>query len=327
MKLSIIVPVYNCKEYLDECLMSIYEQMDSECELIAVDDGSADGTTDMLDSYKNRDNLSVIYCEHKGASHARNAGLDNAKGEYVTFLDCDDTYCDGFLSKSLPLIDEKYDLYLFGFIRRFYNGESVINALDNHKYEDVSSFADAYIRRGRMLFYSACNKFYRRDVIKRFDIRFEESYGFGEDRLFNFSYIRHIDNIYTTDLIMFNYNQRSLESMSTKTIPNYFNLAKMLHEEIVKCFLELSKGTTIKERKDFVNKDLVKEINMTIDRFKDHPNEMEDNLPMIYELIYGNDNDRSYNEEELREIVIRPDMWRHKPYDNPNIKKYLDVLH
>ena len=66
---------------------------------------------------------------------------------------------------------------------------------------------------------------------------------------------------------------------------------------------------------------------MTIDRFKDHPNEMEDNLPMIYELIYGNDNGRTYNEEELREIVIRPDMWRHKPYDNPNIKKYLDVSH
>ena len=57
MKLSIIVPVYNCKEYLDECLMSIYEQMDSECELIAVDDGSTDGTTDMLDSYKNRGSL------------------------------------------------------------------------------------------------------------------------------------------------------------------------------------------------------------------------------------------------------------------------------
>ena len=126
---------------------------------------------------------------------------------------------------------------------------------------------------------------------------------------------------------MFNYNQRSLESMSTKTIPNYFNLAKMLHEEIVKCFLELSKGTTINERKDFVNKDLVKEINMTIDRFKDHPNEMEDNLPMIYEMIYGDDNGRSYNEEELREIVIRPDMWRHKPYDNPNIKKYLEASH
>ena len=57
--------------------------------------------------------------------------------------------------------------------------------------------------------------------------------------------------------------------------------------------------------KDFVNKDLVKEINMTIDRFKDHPNEMEDNLPMIYEMIYGDDNGRSYNEEELREIVSK----------------------
>ena len=326
MKLSIIVPVYNCKEYLDECLMSIYEQMDSECELIAVDDGSADGTTDMLDSYKNKDNIRIIYCEHRGASHARNAGLDNAKGEYVTFLDCDDTYYDGFLSKSLPLIDEKYDLYLFGFIRRFYNGDSAIQSLDNHKYNDVSSFADDYIRRGKMLFYSACNKFYRRDIIERCGIRFDESYAFGEDRLFNFRYIRQIDNVYTSDLIIFNYNQRSLESMSTRTIPNYFDLAKMLHEALVKCLLELSLGTTIKERKDFVNNNMVREVNMTIDRFKEHPNEIEDNLPMINEMLYADNSIKTYNEEELREIVRRPDTWKHRPYDNPNIQEELNKV-
>ena len=299
MKLSLIIPTYNCREYLDECLMSVINRMTDDIELIAVDDGSDDGTLDLLAPYKDMENVKVTALEHRGASHARNAGLDIAEGSYATFMDCDDTLCEDFFKNSLPLIDRELDLYIFGFVRRYFDGKKKVQSLDNREYENISAFSDDFVRKGQMLIYSACNKFYRRDVIEENNIRFDESYAFGEDRLFNYSYLKYIDKIMTSDIIMFNYNQRSLTSMSTKTVPGYFDLAKMLHDKKVKCFLELSKGTTEEERKSFVENDLMVEIKMTIDRFDEHPNEKEENLPKIIDML----NDDNAPRDSIKKIL------------------------
>ncbi len=288
MILSFIIPTYNCREYLDECLMSVINGMNEDIELIVADDGSDDGTSKLLANYKDIGNVKVIALEHKGASHARNAGLDVAEGKYVTFMDCDDTLCTDFFQESIPLIDKSLDLYIFGFVRRYYDGRSVVQSLDNMQYRDISSFADDFVRKGQMLIYSACNKFYRRDILDKHGIRFNEKYAFGEDRLFNYSYLKAIDKLMTSDIIMFNYNQRSLESMSTKPVDGYFDLVKMLHNEKVKCFLELSHGTTEVERKAFVDFDMLNEIKMTIDRFEAHPDERTENLPKIIDTIWEN---------------------------------------
>ena len=266
--------------------MSVINQMNEDCELIVADDGSDDGTRELLSTYKDMGNVKVITLEHVGASHARNAGLDIAKGKYVTFMDCDDTLRDDFFMKSLPLIDKNLDLYIFGFVRHFYSGEDKVQALDYKEYIDISEFADDFVRKGQMLIYSACNKFFRRDILEEHGIRFDEKYAFGEDRLFNYAYLKCIDKVLTSDILMFNYNQRSLESMSTKSVDGYFELVKMLHEEKVKCFLELSQGTTEEERKSFVEFDMLNEIKMTVDRFKEHPNEIEENLPKIIDIMY-----------------------------------------
>ncbi|MCR5672828.1 MAG: glycosyltransferase [Lachnospiraceae bacterium] len=70
-----------------------------------VDDGSDDGTAELLKWYEGvQDNVHILYKEHKGASAARNAGLDVATGRYVTFMDCDDRMREGFLDDSLPLL-------------------------------------------------------------------------------------------------------------------------------------------------------------------------------------------------------------------------------
>lgn len=266
--------------------MSVINGMNEDIELIVADDGSDDGTSKLLANYKDIGNVKVIALEHKGASHARNAGLDVAEGKYVTFMDCDDTLCTDFFQESIPLIDKSLDLYIFGFVRRYYDGRSVVQSLDNMQYRDISSFADDFVRKGQMLIYSACNKFYRRDILDKHGIRFNEKYAFGEDRLFNYSYLKTIDKVMTSDIIMFNYNQRSLESMSTKPVDGYFDLVKMLHNEKVKCFLELSHGTTEVERKAFVDFDMLNEIKMTIDRFEEHPDERTENLPKIIDTIY-----------------------------------------
>ena len=90
-KLSVIVPVYKAEKYLSSCVDSILGQTFSDLELILVDDGSPDRSGELCDAYAARDSrVRVIHKENGGVSSARNAGLDDARGEYITFVDSDD---------------------------------------------------------------------------------------------------------------------------------------------------------------------------------------------------------------------------------------------
>ena len=94
MKLSIIIPAYNAEAYLPQCLDSILAQEHSGCEVIVVDDGSTDGTAALLQRYPD---VKVIHQANRGMSTARNRGLDEARGEYILFVDSDDLLTDGAL--------------------------------------------------------------------------------------------------------------------------------------------------------------------------------------------------------------------------------------
>ena len=90
-KISVIVPVYNVERYLRKCLDSIIAQTFSDWECICVDDGSPDNSGKILDEYAAKDKrFVIIHKENGGVSSARNAGLDMARGEYITFCDSDD---------------------------------------------------------------------------------------------------------------------------------------------------------------------------------------------------------------------------------------------
>lgn len=89
--ISVIVPVYNTKAYLERCIDSLLEQTYRDMEIILVDDGSTDGSGEICDSYAARDGrVRVFHKENGGSSSARNLGLDNARGDYIGFADSDD---------------------------------------------------------------------------------------------------------------------------------------------------------------------------------------------------------------------------------------------
>ena len=116
--LSVILPAYNCESYLTQTLESVLSQLTDDCELIVVDDGSSDATAEILKQYEGvKENLQIAYRDHAGVSGARNHGLDMARGEYVAFLDCDDCLEQGFLQKSLPLLEKQAGLYILGIER------------------------------------------------------------------------------------------------------------------------------------------------------------------------------------------------------------------
>ena len=286
--LSIIIPTYNCAAFLDETLGSVISQLPPDFELIVVDDGSTDETAEKLSGYEHiSDNIRISYRSHKGASSARNAGIELAEGEYITFMDCDDCLAEGFLEKSRPLLDKNADLYIFGIERIPLDGNGEFWTVKNHYYASVSDFADEYIRKRQLLIYSNCNKFYRRSIFIDSKITFDEGMSFGEDRLVNYRYLPECRDVLTSEMIMLKYIQRSTESMSSKSVPGYFFTVMRLHDEKMRCFFKLSKGTTEEEKFDFLAYDISRETEVAIERFDDHPDEKAENLPVINKLIFG----------------------------------------
>ena len=101
MRFSIVIPVYNKKAYIGECLDSVLNQALSDFEMILVDDGSSDGSGAVCDEYARRDaRISVIHKPNGGPSAARNTGVELARGDYLVFLDCDDMLAEGFLQEA-----------------------------------------------------------------------------------------------------------------------------------------------------------------------------------------------------------------------------------
>lgn len=90
IKVSVIIPTYNYGEFISDSIESVINQTYKDFEVIVVDDGSTDNTTDIIKKYKNR--ISYFYKENGGPSSARNYGIKNSKGEYICFLDADDIF-------------------------------------------------------------------------------------------------------------------------------------------------------------------------------------------------------------------------------------------
>ncbi|MBR5338067.1 MAG: glycosyltransferase [Lachnospiraceae bacterium] len=281
-RLSIIIPTYNCEGYIRECLDPILDQCDGTCQLVLVDDGSNDGTPAVLEEYSYKyKNIIYSICCHRGVSATRNTGLDLANGDYITFIDCDDTLMGGFLRSGLGLLKSGYDLCIFGIRREVPGCPEELWTVEDRVYPSASDFADDYIRKRALLIYSNCNKFYQADIIRENGIRFREDVTFGEDRLFNYAYLPHCGRIATSSLIMLRYIQRVEDSQSTRYIPGYFDTMISLHREKMNCFRSLSIGTSQKEQDDFEKADLTNEVKIAIKRWEAHPEERDENQAEI----------------------------------------------
>lgn len=114
-KISVIVPVYNVEKYLHRCIDSILAQTFTDFELLLIDDGSTDGSGAICDEYATKDNrVRVFHKENGGVSSARNLGLDNMRGGYLTFVDSDDWVDSTYLGELIEYSDA--DLVVSDFI-------------------------------------------------------------------------------------------------------------------------------------------------------------------------------------------------------------------
>ena len=191
---SIIIPVYNAESTLCKCLDSILTQEFNSYEIILVNDGSKDSSLDICKEYASKyDNIFVINQNNAGVSTARNAGLDVAKGNWITFIDSDDYIEDGFFNcldtynEDLIILNSK-NLSPSGDI-----GDSLFSKTDNqlHKKGSITHFISNNIYN--TIFRGPCAKFYKKELIK--DIRFDINMKVGEDSHFVFRYLCNIKSI------------------------------------------------------------------------------------------------------------------------------------
>ena len=186
-KLSIIIPVYNVEKYLPKCLGSILEQPFKDLEVICVNDGSTDGSLDVLQKIKKKDDRVVIIDKkNEGSGIARNIGLSTAQGEYVYFIDSDDWLEDDVLAKIIAKADElQTDILVFGGLS-YYNGKGQNGAYSKNKlpkkyFGKVVSAKD--IKKDIFKFPStAWTKLYRRSFLIKNEIKFQNIRA-GQDQL------------------------------------------------------------------------------------------------------------------------------------------------
>ena len=116
---SIIIPVYNVKQYLGKCLKSVLSQSFGDFECILVDDGSKDGSSELCDELACQDTrIRVVHKENEGVAIARNTGICMARGDFLMFLDSDDTLSTGILEMSAQKLKQTgSDILVFGYQR------------------------------------------------------------------------------------------------------------------------------------------------------------------------------------------------------------------
>lgn len=185
-KISVIVPVYKAEEYLPRCVDSILSQSFTDFELILVDDGSPDNCGKICDEYAQKDSrVRVFHKPNGGVSSARNLGLDNAKGEWITFIDSDDYIEQGFFSipKDTPedLLIQNYKVLKNEECKIFEFEKVVI------PYSKKQSWINENIVK------QICRvpwaKFFKNIIIKNNKLSFIEGVKIGEDSLFVYDYL------------------------------------------------------------------------------------------------------------------------------------------
>nr|WP_312175883.1 glycosyltransferase [Moraxella sp. CTOTU46934] len=171
---SVIVPVYNVEQYLDECLNSIRQQTYENLEIIVVEDCSTDQSLEVLSKHLNDQRIKLIRHEkNSGLSAARNTGIDGARGDYIMFVDSDDHIHNNLIQLCLDNTSKKgLDLIVFDF-QSFYDGEKIDNKLNKNKdYESKVFNQSEYLKYHHF----AWLKFLRADILKNNILRFPVGY-------------------------------------------------------------------------------------------------------------------------------------------------------
>ena len=220
VKISVIIPIFNTRKFLNKCLDSLLNQSLTDIEIICVDDGSTDNSLKILKSYANKDDrVKVLTRENNGAGAARNLGLKYVNGKYILFVDSDDWFEeDGFKSLYDKAEQLNVDLLLFDSIEHKTNNQVAERRFFNKNEDDFSNLVFDYHYKNNKLvmgsFFVPWTKLYRTKFLLDKNIKFSEIPIF-EDMFFNVAVTTLASKIAYYPKILYHYNRLNSSSITS----------------------------------------------------------------------------------------------------------------
>ena len=260
--ISIIIPVYNKEKYLSRVDACLQRQTYRDFEVIYVDDGSTDHSAEMLDQLaKGKENYIVVHQENGGVSSARNEGIRQAHGEWLTFIDADDTVTDDYLETLLFHTSDDVDLVIGGQARVDENDKLVDPLFPKDEGNLPVTQAITWLFKPKYFWGgSVWGKLYRTKIIADRKIFFDNGKRYGEDTLFSLLYLTNVkQGIYFTTKPIYHYNVNNQESLvhhisveqRITELDSYIRICKIIlsaHTGSVACVMRSCMDTYIKYR-------------------------------------------------------------------------------
>ena len=237
IKISTVVPTYNQEKHLEEALTSIINQTFKPYEILIINDASTDDSKNICEKFqKIYNNIKMInLTKNMGVSNARNVGIKNASGDYIHFMDSDDSMELNMYEEIVDEIKNKEkDLIITG-TRHNENNKIKLDIPKKYEintYQEMKSFIkDNCISGRRNIFNVVWNKLYKREFIIKNNIKFDKDISFGEDFLFNLKCMEKTNSIYVIDKAYYNYIRRqNEETLKMKFLDNKIQLRRFLYK-------------------------------------------------------------------------------------------------
>ncbi|MET3535511.1 glycosyltransferase family 2 protein [Chryseobacterium limigenitum] len=231
--ISVIVPVYNAAASLHKCIDSILEQTYTEFELLLINDGSADHSLEIMNSFTEKDaRVKVIdKVKNSGVSDTRNIGVSYAKGKNICFIDSDDWVEKNYLQVFIDNYESSETLLLQNLIR----GKP--RELYYKTYPLQTDFSELFVKNNLLYYGAPYVKFFDREIIIKNKILFNKEISYGEDLMFFLEYIKQIKAIKIIDAALYHYEYTE---NSLSRVQHSFNTLFILHSAI-KDFISFQK--------------------------------------------------------------------------------------
>ncbi len=227
--ISIVIPVYNVEKYLHKCVESVLNQTYENIEVILVDDGSVDSSGSICDDFAKIDSrVKAFHQENRGVSSARNKGLDEAKGEYIVFIDSDDwVSCDIVERLYSAVLDNATDMAICAYTE-VCEGEELEISLESDVIIGDKSVADFVNGRfSHSVISTSCCKLFSKKTVSRYNLQMR----YGEDLLFNIENFQNVKGVALLSKPMYFHRiYKNSTSLSNQFSPEFFSHFEVLYE-------------------------------------------------------------------------------------------------
>lgn len=293
MKISLIIPVYNKAPFVKRCLDSLVDQTEQDFQCIIVDDGSTDGSSEICEDYCKRYGWEYYKIKHSGVAEARNFGISKAKGQYLAFLDADDSFVPEAIDVMTRITRHDFNIYQFGQYR--YSSKGCFKDPITKGHYDIMSLP----RRWAMVW----NKIYKRSFINKHRIKFETGMQFGEDEVFNVRAVMANGGLYQAPQTLVNHYFDDHESLCRGEL----SLERL--EGLIKKLESVRKRQTKQKNIDFITQCIVRHSGSALFKRFGYHKQARGSYDIVYFVRDGKNEELRYSLRSVEENWQYNKVW------------------